>query len=339
MADPQDIEQTAAKTVAEFQMYDDDSVLVALISGGADSTALLHLLTSGTLPRFGTLHVLHINHMLRDAQSDGDAAFVQELCGRLDVPYEIASVDVAAYAEQLGLNVEEAGRAVRYEQAKELLDSLGADASGRIVTAHTLDDRVETFLWRALWGAGTGALGSIAPTRNNIIRPLITSTRAEILDYLRAHGLSWREDATNADRTRTRAAIRHTLVPAIEQLRPGFRRNLERTMDLCAADDTILTRMERGFARDFARRGADGAVLFDATAMRTLEPAMRARTVRSALFDAFPEARRMDAEHIDALVAAFDADTFARDIGWDLRAELLCDTLKVAKNRQKGSDG
>ncbi|MCL2491514.1 MAG: tRNA lysidine(34) synthetase TilS [Coriobacteriia bacterium] len=347
-------------TIERYALYDQSDRLLLLVSGGADSTTLLHAFASGELPAYRALEVLHVNHQLRREESDGDEQFVRDMCRLLDIPCHVFSLDLEAYATQHELNLEDAGRVVRYEQAREILCESGAKGtdptvangtkgtdptvSGRIVTAHTLDDRIETFFWRALWGAGTGALGSIAPKRDNIIRPLISSTREQIINYLTANDFAWREDATNEDTTRTRAAIRHKLIPIAEEIRPTFRRSLERTMDLAAADNVLLERMEQAFARDFTLDRIEGEMLiFDVPLMRTLEPTMRARTVRCALFETFPEARRLDGQHIDAVVAGIDCDTFARDLGYGLRASSNYGTLKVTKhpsdNDTSGEDG
>jgi hypothetical protein len=109
-------------------------------------------------------------------------------------------------------------------------------------------------------------------------------------------------------------------------------------MDLLVADNTILEPLEQAFARDFAPdREAGCSVTFLVPLMRTLDKAMRARTVRCALFETFPQARRIEAAHIDAIVDAVDCEAFTRDLGYDLRATLKCDTLKVVK--LGGEDG
>jgi tRNA(Ile)-lysidine synthase len=334
-------------TIDRFEMYGADSALVLMVSGGADSIAMLRAFASKNLPDSGTCEVLHVNHQLRGEQADADEQFVCDLCNKLAIPYNIIRFDVEAHAKEHDLNVEDAGRIIRYQEANKLLDKLcrthrHLPSKSRIVTAHTLDDRIENFFWRALWGAGTGALGSIPAVRDNVIRPLISVSRREIIEYLNECGQSWCEDATNQDTSRTRAAIRHSLIPSCEEIRPTFRRSLERTMDLAAGDNEILTRMEQAFARDFSSRSIDEendlieAVNFHVPMMRTLDKTMRARTIRSALFEVFPDVRRIDGYHIDALVDALDCDTFARDLGYDLRATLKCDTLRVGRISREG---
>ncbi|MEN6429832.1 MAG: ATP-binding protein [Coriobacteriales bacterium] len=136
--------------------------VVALVSGGADSTALLRLLSGGGLGDLeGRLFVLHVNHLLRGTAADEDADAVRALCAEQKVPCSVVRYDVAGFAEAEGLNLEDAGRRVRYALAESELDARCADLGlpgddGRIATGHTIDDQLETFLMRLVTGSGPG---------------------------------------------------------------------------------------------------------------------------------------------------------------------------------------
>jgi tRNA(Ile)-lysidine synthase len=329
----------ALALAARHDMFPQRAVVLALVSGGADSVALLRLLADGSLGDLGALEALHVNHLLRGAESDADEEFVVALCSELGVPCRAVRYDVAAYAADEGLNLEDAGRRVRYRFAEEELDAMceaaGVTASlGRIAVAHSLDDRVETFFMRAMCGAGAGGLASIAPVRGRIVRPLLGTHRAEIRAWLSARAASdvgsseadsrpaavgWREDASNLDTDRRRALVRHELVPLAESVNPRFRETLARSMDLLADDDALLSEMAGAFAHDFVGTGK-GAITFDRTFMRTLSRPMARRTVREALIRAFPEASRLEFDHVEALVDGLGRDAFARDLPGGLRA-------------------
>ena len=187
---------------------------------------------------------------------------------------------------------------------------------------------------RALAGSGTGGLSSIAATRGRIVRPLIEVEREQLRAWLDELGEPWREDASNSDTARLRAHVRAELLPAAERVAPGFRSRLARTMDLLSADDALLGSMADAFARDFAEttEGADNAeVAFRRDWMLTLDRAMARRTVRAALLRAFPEASRIEAEHIEALVDGLADETFARDLPGGLRAFTEYDRLVVCR--------
>jgi tRNA(Ile)-lysidine synthase len=302
--------------------------VVALVSGGADSTALLRLLDGGLLAgdrvegrAIGpSLSVLHVNHLLRGRDADVDEEFVRALCDALGVECVTLRYDVAAYAEREGLNLEDAGRRVRYRLAEEELaarcERTGVPlADGRIATGHTLDDRTETFFMRAIAGAGAAGLSSIRPVRGRVIRPLLGCTRSEIRQWLLEVGQEWREDSTNSDTRRLRALVRNKIVPIAEAINPSFRATLGRSLDLLADDAELLDEMAYAFSDDFANVDAEaGTVAFDRGAMLTLSRPMARRTVRAALLRAFPESTRLEAAHVDALVDGLSLEGFARDL-------------------------
>ncbi|NTU72016.1 MAG: tRNA lysidine(34) synthetase TilS [Coriobacteriia bacterium] len=310
--------------------------VLALVSGGADSMALLHLLAAGDLAPGSPLSVLHVNHMLRGADADADADFVAEQCAALGIACRVVRFDVASYAEEDALNLEDAGRRVRYRFADEELDALCESAGvsplrGRIAVAHNRDDRVETFLARVINGAGSGGLASIAYRRDRIVRPLLDCDRATIRDWLRSRCGAWREDATNTDTTRQRAFVRHELVPVFERANPIFRETLARSMDLLADDDALLTTMAVAFGHDFAETDPGVSVAFDREWMCTLDRAMGRRAIRSALLGCFPDASRLEAAHVEAIVDGLSEDAFARDLPSGLRAETEYGRLIVSR--------
>jgi len=329
------ITDIARATIDRHGMLDAASVVLALVSGGADSVALLRLLAAGELGQVAALVVLHVNHSLRGAESDADEMWVCALCERLGVECVSVRHDVAGYAEESGLNLEDAGRRIRYRFAESELDArcdaLGVPrTAGRIAVAHTADDRVETFLARLVCGAGTGGLSSIPPVRGRVVRPLIDARRVDVTAYLSLLGQEWREDATNADTSRERSWVRHELLPVIEERNPGFVRSAIRTMTVLADEDALLAEMADAFARDFARV-TDGVLVIDRAPMLTLSRPMARRTVRAALLAAFPDASRLDFEHTEALVDGMGDPGFARDLPPGLRAEAEYDILRISR--------
>lgn len=324
-------------------MLPPESPVVALVSGGADSMALLHLLAGGHLGPDLRVSVLHVDHRLRGCESDADRAFVVSECTRLGVPCRAVSFDVAGYAQAERLNLEDAGRRVRYRFAEEEADgraaSLGLDPSAvRIAVAHTLDDRIETFLMRVLAGAGAGALASIRHVRGRIVRPLLDAPRDEVREWLGARcGGTWREDASNLDTSRLRARIRHEVMPTLLAVEPALRTTLARTLTVLADEDELLAEMAAAFAHDFAaERERPGEVALDRAKMATLDRAMRRRTVREAMLSEFAEASRLDSSHIESIVAGLADDAFARDLPDGLRAFTEYGKLIVSRRGEPG---
>lgn len=186
-------------------------VLVAL-SGGADSTALLVALASIAPERELELHAAHLNHRLRGADSDADAAFVAALCKRLRVPLVTARWGTRARMRHRGISGENGLRTLR----REFLDGAATRVdAGCIATAHTADDQLETLLLRLMRGTGLRGLGGMRPRAGHWIKPLLELTRAELEADLRGARQPWREDASNADPAFARNRVRHGVVPAL----------------------------------------------------------------------------------------------------------------------------
>lgn len=326
----------ARATCARHRLLVPGAPLLVMVSGGGDSVALLRLVASGVLGEGLRPSVLHVNHLLRGDESDADQAFVEALCDQLGVTCRSVRYDVGAYAAEGGLNLEDAGRRIRYRFAEEELDAL-CDASGvqrslgRIATAHTLDDRVETFLMRAISGSGAGGLASIAAVRGRIVRPLLDVSRADLRAWLEEQGGVWREDESNSDTARLRARIRGELLPVLETYNPRVRDAIARTTDLLAEEDSLLGEMSEQFARDFAEVHPGREVRLERALVLTLSRAMQRRTVRTALLAAFPEASRLEGSHLDAVCEGMSDDGFARDLPNGLRAFTEYGTLVVSR--------
>jgi len=312
------IEERARETVCLHNMFPQGSIVVAMVSGGGDSMALLHMLARGILGHDLTVSVLHVDHSLRDS-SASDASFVQETCDDLGIPCRVARYDVAAYAEAEGLNLEDAGRRVRYRFAEEEVASrLSGEAEDRIVTAHTLDDSVETLLMRLAKGAGPSGLTGVPPVRGRVMRPLIDCRRADIRGYLRDIGADWREDETNMDVERLRAYARHELVPAFEAVNPRFAQTLTRTMQVISEEDRLLDALASD-ALQLLESDKDSAVGLDRAGLAALDPVIARRVVRKLVSRRFPECSRVGFEHVDDLVASVDQEGLSRYFPGGLR--------------------
>jgi len=325
---------TARATAERFSMLPAGAPVLVMVSGGGDSVALLRLLSSRQLAEVG-LRVLHVNHLLRDAASE-DEEFVRALCEELAVECRVVRYDVAAYAAAERLNLEDAGRRVRYRFAEEELDAWCAEMArdphtGRIAVAHTRDDRVETFFMRAIAGSGSGALNALAPVRGRIVRPLVECDRSDVRAWLEESGFAWREDESNADTSRSRALVRAKLLPVAEELNPAVRSAIVRTMEILGDDDALLSEMAEAFARDFTQIEPGVSVRFGREWMRTLDRTMARRTVRTALQRAFPEASRIEFAHVEALVDGMSADAFAHDLPDGLRAVSEYDSMVILR--------
>ncbi len=206
-------------------------VIVAL-SGGADSVALLHIML-GLKDELGiAIKAAHLNHCLRGEESDSDEAFCRELCDRLGVELFVKRADVAAYAKERKLGTELAAREVRYD----FLNSLG----GFVATAHTASDNLETVILNLIRGTSLKGLSGIPQKRDNIIRPLLCCTRAEIEEYCAANSLEFVTDSSNLSDDYSRNRVRHHIVPRLLELNPAAEASVLRMGSLIRQDERFL---------------------------------------------------------------------------------------------------
>lgn len=292
--------------------------VVLMVSGGADSTALLVLAATSTLDiddgrgiaRIARerLHVLHVNHQLRGIDAQEDEEFVRDLANRYGIPCTIRRADIRALTEAQGGegNAENTGREVRYAAAAELANELSRQfgtprSAARILTAHTANDRAETFFMNAIRGTGPAGLSSIPRRRNRIVRPLLDYTHRDLCDFLRMRGIVWREDATNNDTRYLRAFVRHEVMPVVEQRNPRVTASLSKTCDILSDEDAYLHAQASRVLRDLTRRSGEGMLALDAARLAASEVVIARRVVRQALLMVSPEAR-LEARHIESVL-------------------------------------
>lgn len=306
-----------------------ETPLLVALSGGADSVALLHALVRVRAARGATaprgLAAAHFNHGIRGAEADGDEAFCAALCDSLGVPFAAGRADVPAEAAKSGESLEMAARRARRAFLRAEAARRGARA---VAFAHTLDDQLELFLLRLARGAGLrglagmpavapfGRVGAAAPPDALLVRPFLSLRHADLVSFLRAEGLPWREDSTNADDGPLRNRIRHRAVPALlAACGAGLPATLDRTLSLLREDADFLDGLAAGGAP--WTPGGPAADLAAGPA-----PVARRRIAR-ALYDAGadPETVTLAAvERIRALAAAGRNGTVP--LGGALRAEL-----------------
>jgi len=212
------------------------------LSGGADSVALAYLLRQ---QEGLELLAVHVNHGLRGDASDGDEAFVRELCARWQLPLDVYH---AQPPEHPG---EDWARQVRYAFYREAVSKHQADA---VALAHHRDDQAETLLLHLMRGAGLAGLKGMAEDSKvlgvRIVRPLLGYSRQELREMLTQAGITWREDASNQDTRYLRNAVRKELLPMMERLAPGAAQRIASAAGLLRAEDTVLEELAQEMLQD-----------------------------------------------------------------------------------------
>lgn len=306
----------AMETIRRHRLMPHGAAVIAAVSGGADSMALLFFLEELRKEYQLTLWAAHINHGLRGAEADRDEALVRDTCGRLGIPLHVLHADVAQEAERSGEGLEECGRRVRYAY----LESLDNDAC--IATAHTLDDQLETFLMHFARGAGLRGLCGIPAKRGRIIRPLIDCTREEIEAYCAEKQISFAVDSTNASRVYTRNRVRLDVIPVLREINPNLYEAARRCFDTLSADKMLLEQQAaQGLASVRTESGYDAARLLN-------QPlALRSRMIETILTQSgcgAPEYR-----HIAAVERLLALGCGSTQVGGGITVRIRRGTLEI----------
>jgi tRNA(Ile)-lysidine synthase len=253
-------------------------------SGGADSTALLHLLTRLQGAFNLRIHAAHLHHGMRP-EADDDVRVCASVCAQLGVPLHVERVDVPALAQAERISLEEAGRNARYTFFERLARELNAVA---VALAHTRDDQIETILINLLRGTGPRGLCGMPYKRDRIIRPLLDATRAQTHQYCAAQGLPTVFDSTNLDPHQLRRRVRMELIPLLRDLSPAFDRHLLRLADILENEESWWEYEVHSLMECGSVASADAEASLQHSKIRRefftrLHPAMQRRVLREWL--------------------------------------------------------
>ena len=243
-----------------YRMFSRGDKLLVAVSGGPDSVAMLHALDFHSSELGISLHVAHLNHQIRGDQSNLDEEFVRDLAHSLGLPITVERVDVPALRVEMNVGTEEAARAVRHMFLQETAAELGVN---KIAVGHTANDRAESVLLNIIRGCGVDGLGSIRPISDNIVRPLIGTTRAEVMAYIAEHSLPYRTDESNEDTAYTRNRVRHDLLPWLErEFNPEIRSALVRLAEIASAQSELIEDMAQSTRVEVGCEDSLDAILF-----------------------------------------------------------------------------
>jgi tRNA(Ile)-lysidine synthase len=308
-------DQQVSAFIDEHRLLPGGCRVLAGVSGGADSLALLILLTQLRNRRDLRLAVAHLNHGLRGEAADADEIFVQQWCERLDVPFFSSRIDLVGLADQRGKGLEETGRqerldyfnllAERFEAAgfpgDTVKEQRKADDTAawpvRIALAHHLDDQAETLLMHLGRGCGLDGLVGMKAQSGRVIRPFLQQSRQSIEQWLSGQQISWQQDQSNQDPFALRNRLRHQVLPAWRQaLGYDPAPLLKRTAASLAEDQALLDELAREAAvRCLSPHGLKASELL------LLAPALQNRLLRLFWQDSTGSGRDLARTHLLAL--------------------------------------
>lgn len=237
----------------KHNMFPIDGLILAAVSGGADSICLLTALLELSEKRGFLVAAAHFNHRLRGSESDRDAQFVAGFCRERNVRLYNGGGNVLEYAAGRRIGIEEAAREMRYAFFCKTAKNIDAK---RIATAHTADDNAETFLLNLVRGTGLRGLGGIPPVRENIIRPMLTITKSDVLFFLSQRSIAYVEDSSNTLDIYARNLIRHRVIPVLREINPRFAETVTSAAALVRDDEAYINGEAERFINDYFKNGA-----------------------------------------------------------------------------------
>ena len=308
-----------------------ERVLVA-VSGGPDSMALLHVLAELQDELSLTLAVAHYHHQLRGKDADLDQKLAMETARKMGAEFYSGKAEPEWWKKLKG-SIEELARNMRYEFLSKTAQKNSAD---KIALGHNADDRAESVLINLLRGSGLLGLAGMPLKRDQFVRPLIETSRQEILDYCWENSLGFRVDKSNRDRKILRNRIRAELVPMLKSFNPAIVGALGKTAELLAADEKFLEQESKAvFARLAQCR--PGQVDFHLPVFFKQDLAIQRRLIRLAIQKLKKNLRRIESGHIfelESLLAAGQA-SFEMDLPDGIRIFKSYDQLRIEPARLK----
>ncbi|MCR4435151.1 MAG: tRNA lysidine(34) synthetase TilS [Clostridiales bacterium] len=330
------LQKKVLETIRKYKLIEDGERVVVGISGGPDSVCLLHILKELAHELNIELFAVHINHMLRGKESDGDEKYVVELCKKLGVPLFVKSVDIRRMSREKGISPEEAGREARYAQFSRCAEEVGG---AKIAVAHNKNDQVETVLMRIIRGTGPDGLAGMDFKRGRIIRPLLGTERADIEKYCFDHSLEPRTDSSNLESLYTRNKVRLELIPYIKGL---FDVNINDNIYKLS----FLMRDDIDFVEDFAIKSYNQCILkckkdeilLDPEKLKKDHPSITRRVLRYAVKNLKGNLKGIEYVHIDSILKLISENRTGAEVHLpcSLRASLTYGALSIYISKNEG---
>lgn len=276
------LERHVAASARARRLFAEGDHLLVAVSGGPDSVALLAVLAALAPSMRLTLSALHVNYGLRGEESDEDQRFVSRLCAELGVPLTCERIELSRSATARGRSSLQArAREARYAALRRTAAARGAS---KIAFGHTADDQAETLLMWMLRGSGTAGLAGIPPVRDAIyVRPLLDVSRAEVLAYLKAKGLTFRTDSSNERPVYRRNQIRREVLPLLKRLNPSIVETLARQAAILRDEDACLERWVAEWMGRHVSTATDRSATVPRAALLDLPVALQRRVIRRIL--------------------------------------------------------
>lgn len=329
------MESKVLRNIIDYNMIDAAETVLAAVSGGPDSMAMLMSLVNLREKLGYRLVIAHVNHGVRGEAADRDQSFVESVAGALEIPYHATNVDMAAYGRELGISSEEAGRLLRYDFFRKVLSEYG---NGKIAVAHNMNDQAETVLFRIMRGTGIDGIKGMSFNQDGIIRPLLNVTRDEIEEYIEQNGIETVVDHTNLQTVYTRNRIRLELLPYIrDNFNPNIIEGLFRMSLLAGEDSSIIEEAVEKKYRSVVKNENKNSIIFFSDKFEAESQAIRNRLIRRAVLFVRGTLHGIEEKHISAVAELFHSGRTGAsiDLPGGIIALVTYDDLSIERSRSK----
>ena len=325
------------------KIVEDGDIVLAGVSGGADSVCLLLMLEQLQKKTDFLLEAVHVEHGIRGEESRKDAAFVKNLCQDHGIRCHIFSVEVPLFAEKHGLGLEEAARILRYDCYKKAAESVKKEFPEKkikLALAHHAEDNAETVLFQMVRGSGLDGMCGIRPVRNDAesvtyIRPLLGVSRCEIEQELKRRGQAYCTDATNENLEYSRNHIRHRILPELKKVNAQAVLHMNRMAEqMNEIRDYMDRQLADAYEKIVSREKAD--VVLHVELLRGLSHILQTRLVHNALAEAAGARQDLEAGHVEAVLGLMDKQSGRSvDLPYGLVAERSYDRIRLRQRDAK----
>lgn len=309
-------------------------VLVAF-SGGADSSALLHILKEDSKDLGYSLHAAHFNHRIRGDEAERDAEFCENICKSLDVPFHLGSADIPLLSKESGNSIEAEARERRYEFLEKVMRE---NQIPILVTAHHSEDQIESIMLHVLRGSSISGLCGIKECRNFsdglfLVRPILHAQKEEILSYCKENNIKFVNDSTNTDTEYARNFIRTFITPKMREIQPNLENVFSRLSKSAADADDLIESLAQDFLKNECKPNIPLSKFND------LHTAIKARVLLLA-FSKYSNGISLESTHINDVVELCNKGRAHSSVSLpkNIAAKIENDALVFAKDKEHIND-
>lgn len=287
------------QTIKKYNLINKEDKILVAVSGGPDSISLLNVLHDLGY----NLCVAHVNHGLRE-NAKKDEEFVENFCKEKNIPCFIKKINLKELMENditlKGMSTEEAGRKARYDFFNEVLRKQNCN---KIATAHNSNDNVETVIMNMVRGSGLSGLKGIEPSRDNIIRPLIETSRKEIEEYCKENNLNPRHDESNDETVYTRNKVRLELIPYIEKnINSNVVNNITRMSKIISEEERFILDLVEQSYNEIVLKESETEIICSLKLFNNLDVVLKRRLILKMIIKVLGNAKDIEKVHVDDIV-------------------------------------